>query len=208
MTNVELELITDPDMYLFVEEGLRGSISMISNRYSRANNPYVLGYDPEEDRSYIIHLDANKLYGWAMSQPLPTGEFNWLTKEEITDFNVEAVPDDGEEGYILEVDFEYPADLHNDYPLAPERMKVSRDMLSPYCQQLADDLSLSSNAPPKLVPNLQSKSHYVLHNRNLKLYIALGMKLKKVHRVLTFKQSKWLNTYIEFNTEKRFQASS
>ena len=107
-----------------------------------------------------------------MSQPLPTGEFDWLTKEEITDFNIEAVPDDGEESYILEVDLEDPAELqvlHNKYPLAPERMKVSRDMLSPYCQQLADDLSLSSNAPPKLVPNLQNKSHYVLHYRNFKL---------------------------------------
>jgi hypothetical protein len=75
---VELELLTDPDVYLFIEEGLRGGISMISNRFSKANNPYVPDYDPDQDSSYVMYLDANNLYGWAMSQSLPTGEFDWL----------------------------------------------------------------------------------------------------------------------------------
>ena len=137
MTNVELELLTDPDMYLFVEEGLRGGISMISNRFSKANNPRVPNFNPDEDRSYIMYLDANNLYGWAMSQSLPTGDFEWLSQEEISNFNLETVQDDGEEGYILEVDLEYPEhlhDLHNDYPLVPEKMKVIPEMLSPYCR--------------------------------------------------------------------------
>ena len=137
MTDIELELITDPDIYLFVEEGLRGGISMISNRLSKANNPYVSDFNPNNDTSYIMYLDANNLYGWAMLQPLPTGDFDWMTQEEIDRLDVKAVPDDGEDGYILEVDLEYPPDLHNihnDYPLAPERIKVSRDMLSPYCR--------------------------------------------------------------------------
>ena len=79
-------------------------------------------------------------------------------------------------------------------------------MLSPYRREIANELNISRNPPAKLVPNLQDKSNYVVHYRNLKLYLSLGMKLKKVHRVLIFKQSKWLNTYVELNTEKRKQA--
>ena len=88
MTEVELELLTDPDMYLFVEERLHGGISMISNRFSKANNPYVPDYDPDQDSSYVMYLDANNLYSWAMSQPLPTGEFDWLNEEEISNLDI------------------------------------------------------------------------------------------------------------------------
>jgi len=209
MTNVELELLTDPDMYLFVEEGLRGGISMISHRHSQANNPYVKGHDPAQDTNYIVYLDANNLYGWAMCQPLPTYDFAWLSEEEMTDFDVQEVPDDSEDGYILEVDLEYPEQLHDqhsDYPLAPEKTKVTHEMLSPYCRQLSEDLNLGSASMQKLVPNLNAKSHYIVHYRNLKLYLSLGMRLTKIHRVLTFAQSTWLKTYIDFNTEKRKQA--
>ncbi|CAB4006103.1 Gastrula zinc finger, partial [Paramuricea clavata] len=104
MTEVELELLTDPDMYLFIEEGLRGGISMISNRFSKANNPYVPDYDPHQDSSYVMYLDANNLYGWAITQSLPTGEFDWLNEEEIPNLDITQIPDDSEEGYILEVD--------------------------------------------------------------------------------------------------------
>ena len=145
MTDVELELLTVPDMYLFVEEGIRGGISMNSNRYGKANNLYVPDFDSTQDKNYIMYLDANNLYGWAMSQPLPTHGFFWLTEHEIEELNVMSIPDDGEEGYNLEVDLEYPKelhDLHSDYPLAPETMKVTPNMLSLYCQQLAQDLNL------------------------------------------------------------------
>ncbi|XP_028417042.1 uncharacterized protein LOC114541307 [Dendronephthya gigantea] len=211
MTEVELELLTDPDMYLFIEEGLRGGISMISNRYGKANNPYVPDYDPEQETSYVMYLDANNLYGWAMSQPLPTGEFDWLTDQEIAQFDITDVADDDDEGYILEVDLHYPSelhDLHNDYPLAPEKMKISSEMLSPYCQDLSECLQLRGGVVSKLVPNLRNKTNYVVHYRNLKQYLALGMKLAKIHRVLVFQQSPWLKTYIDFNTEKRKHAAN
>ena len=211
MTGVELELLTDPDMYLFIEEGLRGGISMISNRYSKANNPYVSDYDPTKETTYLMYLDANNLYGWAMSQPLPTGEFAWLTENEIQRLNIEDIPDDNDDGYILEVDLSYPSelhDLHNDYPLAPEKFTVSPDMLSPYCHDLATDLRQKTSAVTKLVPNLQDKSHYVVHYRNLKQYLDLGMRLTKIHRVLIFNQSPWLKSYIDFNTEKRKHAAN
>lgn len=83
MTNVKLELLTDIDMYLFVEQGLRGGISTISNHYARANNPYLPGYNNTEPNSYITYLDANNLYGWAMSQALPTCGFRWMNEDEI-----------------------------------------------------------------------------------------------------------------------------
>ncbi|KAK3735533.1 hypothetical protein QZH41_005010 [Actinostola sp. cb2023] len=213
MTGVELELLTDPDMYLFIEEGLRGGISMITHRHAKANNPYVDGYDPEQHNNYLMYLDANNLYGWAMSQALPVNNFGWLTEQEATELQQDlmTLPDDGTEGYILEVDLSYPEelhDLHNDYPLAPERQKVTQDMLSPYCQQLNEELNLGSAPVAKLVPNLNDKQHYILHYRNLKQYLSLGMKLTKVHRVLGFDQSPWLKSYIDFNTEKRKHATN
>jgi hypothetical protein len=211
MTEVELQLLTDPDMYLFIEEGLRGGISMISNRFSKANNPYVPDYDPDQDSSYLMYLDANNLYGWAMSQPLPTGEFDWLNEQEISNLDITQITDDSEEGYILEVDLKYPKelhDLHNDYPLAPEKMKICPEMLSPYCKQLSEDLKLGSVAVPKLVPNLSDKTKYIVHCRNLKLYLGLGMELTVIHRVLAFQQSPWLKAYIDFNTERRKHAAN
>ncbi|KAK3731226.1 hypothetical protein QZH41_004694 [Actinostola sp. cb2023] len=211
MTGVELELLTDPDMYLFVEEGLRGGISMITHRHAKANNPYVQDYNPDQENNYLMYLDANNLYGWAMSQSLPVNNFGWLSPGEVEELqeNLMTLPDDGTEGYILEVDLEYPKelhDLHNDYPLAPERQKVPQDWLSPYCHQLIEDLELNFTPTEKLVPNLNDKTHYILHYRNLKQYLSLGMKLTKVHRVLGFDQSPWLKTYIDFNTEKRKHA--
>ncbi|KAK3731607.1 hypothetical protein QZH41_004847 [Actinostola sp. cb2023] len=153
---------------------------MISNRYSKANNPYVPDYDPTQDKNYIMYLDANNLYGWATSQPLPTHDFVWLSEYEVADFDVMEVADDSEDGFILEVDLEYPQELHDqhsDYPLAPERMQVTSNMLSPYCQQLNEDLDLGCAPVTKLVPNLNNKTHYILHYQNLKLYLELGMKL-------------------------------
>ena len=112
-------------------------------------------------------------------------------------------------GYFLEVDLEYPDELHelhNDYPLAPEKLAVSSDMLSNYCKKIADKYEIKVGDVKKLIPNLGNKTKYVLHYRNLQLYLSLGMKLTKIHRVLKFKQSDWLKKYIDFNIEKRKNA--
>ena len=114
-------------------------------------------------------------------------------------------------GVILELDLEYPEelhDLHNDYPLAPEKILVTDDMLSPYCKGLKDSENISSGRVHKLVPNLMTKEKYVLHYRNLQQYLSLGLKLKKVHRVLEFTQKPWMKKYIDFNTEKRTMAKN
>ena len=143
--------------------------------------------------------------------PLPVNNFGWLTRGEIEILqeNLMTLPADGTEGYILEVDLEYPPDLHdlhNDYPLAPERRKIPEEFLSPYCHQLIEDLDMKYSPSEKLIPNLHDKQHYILHYRNLQLYLSLGMKLNCVHRVLGFDQSPWLKPYIDFNTEKRKHA--
>ena len=206
LTNVELELLTDPDMYLFIEKGLRGGISMVSHRHAIANNPQMENYDPEQPTSFLQYLDANNLYGWAMSQPMPTGGFQWIDYSE----QILQTPADADHGYTLEVDLEYPASLHaehNDYPLAPEKLKVEKHWMSPYQQNLIQELGVTSFTCEKLVPSLMPKTRYVLHHRNLQLYLQLGMRLSKVYKVLKFRQSPWMAPYIHKNTELRTKAT-
>ena len=211
MTNIKLELMTDIDMFQFIEKGLRGGISYIANRYGKANNKYMKEYDEKVPSKYIMYLDANNLYGWAMSQYLPTGRFRWMTQKQIDKIDLTKYKEDSDRGIILEVDLEYPEelhDLHNDYPLGPEKIKVVDNMLSKYCKNISDKLNISIGLVQKLIPTLSNKKNYVLHYRNLQLYLSLGLKLDKIHRVLEFRQSPWLKQYIDFNTEKRKSAKN
>ena len=211
MTDIKLELMTDVDMYQFIEKGLRGGISYIANRYGKANNKYMKNHDEKEPSKYIMYLDANNLYGWAMSQYLPTGGFKWLSQNKIEKLKLKKYKEDSKQGLILEVDLEYPKelhDLHNNYPCAPEKVKVTKDMLSNYYRKIAEKHNISTGLVYKLIPTLSDKHKYVLHYRNLQLYLSLGLKLKKIHRVLKFNQSPWLKEYIDFNTEKRKNAKN
>ena len=211
MTGIKLELMTDIDMFQFIEKGLRGGTSYIANRYGKANNPDMREYDEKEPSSYIMYLDANNLYGWAMSQYLPTGGFKWMSEKKIDELNLAEYNEDSEKGLILEVDLEYPEELHemhNDFPLAPEQVCVREHMLSNYCKSIKDKYNISIGQVYKLIPTLSEKRNYVLHYRNLKLYMDLGLTIKKVHRVLSFNQSPWLKQYIDFNTLKRTNAKN
>ena len=183
MTSIKLEKISDIDIYLFIEKGTRGGISYIAKRYAKANNKYMNDYDPEKPSTFITYLDKNNLYGWSMSEYLPYGEFEWL--KNVDELDVMSINEKSDVGYILEVDLEYPKELHklyNDYPLAPEKVTVSSDMLSTYCKKIADEYDIKVGDVKKLVPNLGKKTKYVLHYRNLQLYLSLGMKLTKIHR--------------------------
>ena len=211
MTEIKLELMTDIDMFQFIEKGLRGGISYIANRHGKANNKYMKDYDKKAPSKYIMYLDANNLYGWAMSQYLPTGGFRWLIQKQIDNLDITKKKEDSKKGLILEVDLEYPEelhDLHNDYPLAPEKVKVTEDMLSDYCKNISEKYHISTGLVSKLIPTLGNKEKYVLHYRNLQLYTDLGLKIAKIHRVLEFNQSSWLKQYIDFNTEKRKNAKN
>ena len=168
MTDIKLELMTDIDMFQFIEKGMKGGISYIANRYGKANNNYMKSYDEKEPSKYIIYLDANNLYGWAMSQHLPTGGFRWMTDRQIENLDLGKYNEDSKKGLILEVDLEYPQELHdhhNGYPLAAERVCVGKDMLSEYCERRADKYSMSTGLVIKLIPTLRDKEKYVLHYR-------------------------------------------
>ena len=211
MTNIKLELMNDIDMFQFIEKGMRGGTSYIANRFGEANNKYMKTYNENSPSKYIMYLDANNLYGWAMSQYLPTGNFKWLSQKRIKKTNLGKYTENSKKGLILEVDLEYPQELHNlhnDFPLGPEKIKVAKDMLSDYCKQIADKFNISSGLVHKLIPTLNDKEKYILHYRNLQLYLSLGLKLKKIHRVLQFNQSPWLKQYIDFNTQKRTNAKN
>ncbi|XP_048478608.1 uncharacterized protein LOC119690408 isoform X2 [Plutella xylostella] len=185
-TQIELQLLTDFDKISFIKKGIRGGISLCSNRYAKANNIFMNDYDSRVPPSFLIYLDANNLYGWAMSQYLPTGEFEWV--EESVNYNI---PDNSEYGYILEVDLIYPHhlhDSHSDLPFCPETI----------CTPNSNE--------KKLVPNLKNKIKYIIHYRNLKQCIENGLELTKIHRVLKFKQSDWLKKYIDLNTSMRTSA--
>ena len=168
-TKVELELLTDIDMHLFFEKGLRGGVSMVSKRFAKANNPQCPDHNETTNTSkpnnWIMYLDANNLYGWAMQQMLPVGGFTWC--EDSPDFlnEILATPDDAAEGFLLEVDLEYPEhlhDAHNDYPLAPETLSVREDWLSDYQRLLVNQLGSKFTECVKLVPSLRKKERYVV----------------------------------------------
>ena len=197
MINIKLELMTDVDMFHFIEKGMRGGVSYIANRYGKACNinKYMEEYDEESPSKYIIYLDANNLYGWAMSQYLPTGNFRRTTDKKINKIDLGKYKTNGKKGLILEVDLEYPRELHglhDDYPVAPEKAKVSKNMLSRYCKKIAEIYKISIGQVNKLIQALKSKGKYVLHYRNLQLYLDLGLNITKVYRVLEYDQSLWL----------------
>lgn len=165
-----------------------GGVSTITNRYAKANHKYMENFDPDEPSTFIQYLDANNLYGWAMSKPLPIENFRWLSSDEIG----EMMEDHEKIRFCtLEVDLEYPRylhDLHNDYPLAPETVVV--------------------NDTPKLIPNLRDKERYVLHHENLRQYLAYGIRLTKIHRGIAYDESTFLERYIDSNTESRKAATN
>ena len=193
MTGVNLELLSNIDMLLMIEKGIRGGISIISNRYGKANNKYMKDYNKKEASKYLMYVDANNLYGWAMSQKLPVHSFKWMSNKEIENiFNNQIVQVWKKTPCILEVDLEYPEelhDLHNDYPLCPERVECDKGV-------------------KKLIPNLRHKNNYVVHYKTLMQYLSLGMELKKIHRGIKFIESDFLKPYIDKNTNLRTQAKN
>ena len=193
ITGVSLELLSDSDMLLMIEKGIRGGISIISNRYGEANNKYMKDYDKTKLSKFLMYLDANNLYGWAMSQKLPVHSFKKMTNKELENiFNNQIVQVWEKTPCILEVDLEYPEelhDLHNDYPLCPERVECDHGV-------------------KKLIPNLRHKNNYVIHYKNLMQCLRLGMKLKKIHKGIKFIESAWLKPYIDKNVILRTQAKN
>ena len=189
---MELELLTDYDMLLMIEEGIRGRICDAVHRYAKTNNRYMKDYDESKESSYMQYLDANNLYGAAMSEKLPMNGFKWVSDILGIDRKfVKCYNKNSSKGYIIEVDVDYPSKLHklhSGMPFLPERMKIDKTK--------------------KLVCNLHDKKKYVVHISILKQALDQGLKLKKVHRVIEFNQKTWLKKYIDINTEVRKKASN
>ncbi|KAL6429482.1 hypothetical protein ACFW04_008266 [Cataglyphis niger] len=190
-TGVRFELLTDIDMVMFVERGIRGGLSQCSDRYARANNKYAQSYNPSEPSSYLMYFDVNNLYGWAMCQSLPYEDFRWV--ENVTSIDLMSVMPDSPIGYIVEVDLAYPPGLHDshaDFPFCPTRDKPP------------------GKRRDKLLATLRDKRRYVTHYLNLQQCVRHGLRVTRIHRILRFAQSPWLRGYIELNTRLRVNAKN
>lgn len=234
------------DMLLFTEKCIRGGISMIPNRYGKAHNRYTeekIELNKKEEEKYLVYLDANALYSGAMCQYLPYGGYKWVTGEDkmnkmLKDIKLGKMHETSPIGCMLEVDLEYPDELHNlhnDYPCAPESVVIDNTMLSPYAIGLKfeiaklqkarhkiketgdykdpgaghyDGITIDNNKVPKLVCRLTNKKKYVVHYRTLKVYMDLGLKVTKVHRILSFKQAPWMKSFMEMNINLRKAAKN
>ena len=161
-TKVELELLTDCDVILMIEKGIRGGICQASHRYVKANNPYMKNYDRNIESSYIVYLDANNLYGWAMSQKLPVNDFKWIKKEELPKFIEDFIKnydENGNIGYVGEVGIDNRKELfnlHKDLPFLPESKEV--------------------NNVEKFICDIEDKKKYVIHVRALKQALNNGFR--------------------------------
>ena len=169
-TNVNLELLTDVDMLLMIESGIRGGMCQSIHRYAEANNKYMNNYDKSIKSSYLMHLDANNLYGWAMSKKLPINGFKW--ENDLSRFNenfIKNYNENSDVGYFLEVDIEYPKHLwssHKDLPFLSERKKLGK-VEKPVC-------------------SIEDKEKYVIHIEALTQALNHGLVLKDAHRIMKF----------------------
>ena len=193
-------------MYLLFEKSIRGGLSQISHRYAEVK---------DSDKDFITYLDANALYSHAMMQYLPVGGFEWSNPDEWTKEKILSIGDKDEIGYLFEVDLTYNQfdennqldetktkalmDLHNGYCLAPESMIIKNEMLNKFQTENRNDNTKIS----KLTTNFFDKLNYGVSYRTLKLYLELGLTLKKVHRVVKYIQKPIMEKYIEHNTRLR-----
>lgn len=206
-SGAELKLMTDMDEYLTVENGIRGGMTMVSQRYAKANNPQCPDYEFSKLNSWILYEDMNALYSGAMTQYMPTEILGKVAPEKIPD--IKSITPDAKIGYTLEVDLEVPVHLHDffaDYPLAPEKQIVPENWLSLYNERLVNDKEVGNGkyvSGEKLVQTLFPKKNYVIHYRALQTYMKFRMKVTKIHSALKFRQSPWMKDYIEENIRKR-----
>ena len=208
-TNQTLELITkgNEDMYLLFEKAIRGGISGVgSKRYSKT-----------EEGKCIMDWDANNLYGHSMTQPLPTGNFKWIRKNEV-DFdntmqlltecyNLYKQGKPITKGYLIQTDLFYPKELHdkhNDLPLAPENIIVQKSYLSASQQENYVEGDINS----KLTTNLFDKKKYITFHENLFYYLDEGLRHGTIYNVIQFDQSTWMKPYIELNTKLRMNSKN
>ena len=211
VSGADVELLTNREHLEMAENLIRGGVaSVFSKRLATMNNEYLTTYDELKATTSAIMLDANNLYGGIMEKfPLPLKDFAMDTETQLS--TILATPNESAVGYVLEVDLEYPDSLHNlhkDFPLAPTKEKVETDCLSDYQLSLLQTIGQKRIVTQKLVQTLHHKQNYTIHYITLKLYVSLGLKVTKVHRVLKFTQAKWMEPYITLNTDMRAKSTN
>lgn len=192
-TGVQLELLNDLSIIRMIQRGIRGGLCTCSHRFAKANHKYLTNYDPSKENAFIQYVDCNNLYGFSLCQSLPHSKFRYLDEHEVNELKITQVPDDADDGYILEVDLIYPKHLHrehNDFPFCPEKCIPPR------------------GKNEKLVANLYNKYNYVIHYVHLKKCLEHGLILRKIHKAITFKQSAYLKKYIDLNTQLRQKSTT
>ncbi|XP_052124667.1 uncharacterized protein LOC127749656, partial [Frankliniella occidentalis] len=212
-TGEKLELISDSmEIFMMWEKATRGGICTINERYAECNNPYVPEtYDASKERNYLVYFDAVNLYGKCLSQSLPTSGFSLLSEEEIKKIDISKLEEGDSIGYLFEVDLLCPDHLHdylNDFPPAPVHKTVKYVELSKLQKKMIRLYGLPKRSTKKLIPTLERKEKYIVYSATLKLYLSLGLKIEKIHRVVKFNQKPWLEKYIRFNTEQRQKCTS
>ena len=210
MTGVEIELVTDPEMCLMLENSIRGGLSNISQRYSRSTEDG--GGTLGGRQRHMVFLDQNGLYSFGQSCPQPISDFTWADVEEYVEKDWSKYEEGAEYGMILEVDLIYPGQLHDShdsFPLCPHRLDIDESMLSPYQLRCLRELrSTDKHRSRKLVSSFLPRTDYVVHEATLSTYLQLGMQLKAVKRILKFKQSSFLKIFIDFCIEKRRESQT
>ena len=171
-------------MILMIEKGIRGGICQATHRHAKANNRYIKNYNKNIESSYIEYLDANNLYGWAMSQKLPVNDFKWVKQEELSKFN---------EDFIKTMMKMVIQDIFSKKILIIQKNYL---IFIKICH-----FYLKVNNVEKLICDIEGKKKYVIHIRAVKKALNHGLRLKKVHRIIRFKQKPWLKVYINMNTE-------
>ena len=210
ITKIKLELLTDIDIVLMVENSIRGGLTQVVRKYGVGNNKYLPDYDKSQTSSYLQYLDANNIYGYPMIKKLPLNRFKWSAPKMYTSEFIKNHDDEkSNKGYLLEVDIEYPKHLHKaheDLPFLPGRRKP---LDKPYKHEVSDDEQFNITHEPKnkLIATIQDKKN-VINISTLKQALDHGLILTKVHKVIEYNQSNWLKPYIDKNTKLRANAKT
>ena len=201
MTGATVDLLQDSSMYEFFEAGIRGGMTFVNRHHLKRNSPDDNEeYDASKAWVELLYIDANNLYGHALSMHLPQRDFLWVEDEVECQRLIDNLPQmaiDGPTGFVAEVDIIIPDHIHDlcdDLPLAPEKAKVSLDMLTPHMVDLLGDKRFVSSE--KLLLTHLPKRHYVIHFALLQFYLEMGATISKIHRVVTFSQAPFFEPYI------------
>ena len=211
-SRLTLDLISDVNQYLFYSQAIRGGLCQVIKRYAKANNPHTPQFNPNKKESYILYIDANNLYGKAMMDFLPYSNFQWMDSSELNLNHILNIKADSPRGCIVQCDLEYPEYLHDnhvDFPLAPHKLKIKYNDLSPLAKSICLKHNLKrTTQTEKLMTTFYPKENYILHYKNLQLYVQLGIKVTRIHRGIKFKQAPIMKSYVDFNSMKRAQATN